>query len=543
MRTLMRWTIRNPRRLLMLSIALIILGADAFAGFLMALPVFLSMVIVAQLPVAGFEASLPVHGRTLVASRVLVLSLLILVPLSVWAVWTSMRGIELEMGRTVWDALGVATFMILTPELARGGAASASFRPQLVAWTGFLVVSAALMLVPVPAVRAGLALLLVVAVLILLWRRIPEAVLIAPLVSGSRAERGVVPRESRRGALRSLPVGAGDVGGALTWRDWWLLTHIVAVPSRWYFWLLLTGFVAFSQAWTLALYFVLAAQMLPAALHWLYPLPLYARARLHLLLLLGPIGMSVMIALGANFSSEDLMNMNHLSAGAPYADEPGAWFDNPTEVPLAFWERAPATGESRGQAPRIVAPWGERVQPFTLPVAGFLFYNPYSTRRASSAQFIDWQVSRATQAVYGRAISRTEEKRGQRPRRLTRSLRMQVLMGAACLTYAMLAFWMVLYTRHVASRWSARGRVIGEWLSILPVYLLFGAELTWGLRSGTHIVVPLLQYLMLHLSDALNHSLPLIAVVAALPVSAAYWALRWLYPKIEPMPVTVAAKY
>jgi hypothetical protein len=72
------------------------------------------------------------------------------------------------------------------------------------------------------------------------------------------------------------------------------------------------------------------------------------------------------------------------------------------QLPLAFWK---ITWD--GAPGLIESPWGETVEPRTLPILSggrAVLYKPYTTAASSSPQFIAWQISRAVQAVYGEQI-------------------------------------------------------------------------------------------------------------------------------------------
>ena len=56
----------------------------------------------------------------------------------------------------------------------------------------------------------------------------------------------------------------------------------------------------------------------------------------------------------------------------------------------------------------ITAPWGETVEAETLQALGATLYNPFTTRKASSARFVDWQFARATERVYGVSMTRAD---------------------------------------------------------------------------------------------------------------------------------------
>lgn len=58
----------------------------------------------------------------------------------------------------------------------------------------------------------------------------------------------------------------------------------------------------------------------------------------------------------------------------------------------------------RDKTTLIQAPWGETFQPSTYRESGFDVYNPYAVGCENSQHFLEWQVERATVAIYGRPI-------------------------------------------------------------------------------------------------------------------------------------------
>jgi hypothetical protein len=60
-----------------------------------------------------------------------------------------------------------------------------------------------------------------------------------------------------------------------------------------------------------------------------------------------------------------------------------------------------------GEAPKTKAPWGEAHEAWKSRLfrgSPLMIYNPYHTPKGSSLEYVAWQISRAVEKVYGRAI-------------------------------------------------------------------------------------------------------------------------------------------
>lgn len=71
-----------------------------------------------------------------------------------------------------------------------------------------------------------------------------------------------------------------------------------------------------------------------------------------------------------------------------------------------------------GNVPVIRAPWGESHTPEARPVlrgGSLVLYNPYETGPSSSVRFVDWQLRRAVEVVYGVPVSQQVLAGGSQP--------------------------------------------------------------------------------------------------------------------------------
>ena len=201
-------------------------------------------------------------------------------------------------------------------------------------------------------------------------------------------------------------------------------------------------------------------------------------------------------------------------------------------VPLEFWHYAPD-----GKVPVIQAPWGETVQPATFRAAGFTFCNPYSINLGSSVQLHDWQLGRATEAVYGRSIPAAQyfavrQSGSLKPR--TGGALMQILTLEATALFALLLVLAIKLARwHRLHRLSAAARAI--LLSMLfgvPIAAAYGIDMYYMLHHSISIGQALAHFVLLRVTSALPN--PLLAVsAAAVPVWAMYWLLERQFGRSE----------
>jgi hypothetical protein len=212
-----------------------------------------------------------------------------------------------------------------------------------------------------------------------------------------------------------------------------------------------------------------------------------------------------------------------MDVNRPHAYTRDHEFDRRTMVPLAFWRVAPD-----GETQVVQAPWGESTSTDIIALPGVTLYNPFSAEVDSSPELIEWQFSRAAAAVHGRSFTMEEyhAEGFEAPRRVTNSLPVYLLGGAAVLTYVLLMAWLA-----ELARWHAIARrpLVGYGIVALMgagVGSVAVAELYGLFRHSTHLLPPLGAALAMAIASALPNTVA-VAVVAAAPVAAAYALLRW----------------
>ncbi len=201
-----------------------------------------------------------------------------------------------------------------------------------------------------------------------------------------------------------------------------------------------------------------------------------------------------------------------LSSGAPSGNERGDnWYESPTKLPITYWDAVP--GQAPARAKWITrAPWGESVEMASVSVGSMRFVNGYTTRRYNSKRFVEWQVARMTNTVYGRELTIEELRESNLPRRRTQTWSMLLLQGSIFGCWCLLMVLTSLDNR----RWP-------KWVTFVPIVAMF-----WELRRGYDagaVVIPLIQRWLLFLD--LRLPTPLLAIpLAAAPVALMLWAIH-----------------
>jgi hypothetical protein len=258
---------------------------------------------------------------------------------------------------------------------------------------------------------------------------------------------------------------------------------------------------------------------------WLLALPISPRALLTVTLLasvlplFGGAAIGMLIAANTSFRSD-----YSLSAG------PKPQGTGDVNVALAFWRYAP-----HGQVPVIQAPWGETVQPVTFAPLGLTFYNPYTTRPDSSMRLHDWQFERATTAVYGPPITRSEyptlDYRSLHP--VVNRPRMQVLTLAAALVACLLLVYATELPRwHRLHRFSKPVQTIVYLILATPWIAVFVLEMYYSTHALVSIGTALVQGCLLRVSESLSNPLSL-GLAVTIPVAAMYGLLEWQFRRSE----------
>ena len=216
-----------------------------------------------------------------------------------------------------------------------------------------------------------------------------------------------------------------------------------------------------------------------------------------------------------------------------------------TDPPLEFWRFAPG-----GKAPLIRAPWGETVQPQPLSIAGLAFYNPYDAQEANSARFLEWQMQRATTAVHGRPMSgdgymewvmrtlRPEDGlfnwHGPRLPEVLEQPRVAIFALAfylyGCLAVAFF-HELLLSPRLHRMGWPMPRLLVA--LVVAPALAGFVLDQYYVRTHSTLVTLPLLNMLLLYLSDRLPQNPWEVAALATIPAILLYLLVWWQFNQSE----------
>ena len=339
------------------------------------------------------------------------------------------------------------------------------------------------------------------------WRTVPKTFQSAPL-EVSRAEKAAGAASSdRQSAYPWRPV----LRTVFPWGGFWIIVPFV---------MMLLGafrpyiFIFAGGAW----------QSARPAVRWLFTLPVSRRV------ILNGILFSVLFSFGGGY----LVSIQLLPFPSPAFrgiwvrtdQEPPQWSGShkisgcktPNVLPsLDFWVVAKG-----GQVPRIEAPWGETFQPPVFRKAGFDILNPYAVGCENSERFLDWQFSRATEAVYGRPLPRDKDESWQTGHVVVTSLRTQFVNVAFIAASAMLAMMVALL-----NDWRGFRRISGP-ARITLMSLPVGAGITVMLLDSAN-KLPVTQWM----SWVLPQSLPAAILLAIVPLAVVYWLLDVLFREVE----------
>jgi len=251
-------------------------------------------------------------------------------------------------------------------------------------------------------------------------------------------------------------------------------------------------------------------------------LPVRPWRRLLLGVLMGPVLATLGIVVGLGLRTAYKPPLDHTSS-APYKEQLAGHWDNPSRIELTYWRWSEAEAP-----PAVVAPWGERVEPFAARVLGRWLYNPFTVRQESSEAFKAWQWQRLTDAVYGQPVPQQQFSRRDRQHPPMRSERWPVLLLRTAFSFAMMIF-LVLPCWHMRihqSTWRS-----SLWMAVFVVPMLLPmllAALVDGLGLGLMSAVTD-QFLMALVAQLPSDPLSMAAALALLAVLPALAALGLLY--------------
>jgi len=486
------------------------------------------IVIYGAIPRRGsiFEASLPIRGREIVAARVLWILALVWLPIVAWLIATvgsELRALPVAM---VLDAGAVLTLAVLLP---------CAIRPEQVdeppvwltalLWIALAAPSVAVARFLPPVVSMATFAVAIVVTARWIWIRVPGSLEVAPRKTLkekpsnlARSLSTIEPAASGRAwkpLLLALFQGGKNASGNQSYSIliWYALFLILGLTNE-------NSFVAL-------IYLMLPLSMARQGTRWLTAFPISNRARLWCVLVPGVFIALGCVGLGGLVSSTFFRNRMSMSANAP---EGSHYRDDLTRVPLEFWHRA--TGE-----PVIRAPWGETAMADTLSVLRVELQNPYTTNVGNSPRFVEWQLHRATTAVYGLpmtiAVYRSRKAASTLPPKAISSQRMQILNVMTLIGIALLLAFLV----ELSQRYWFEGNRLSNYIvqSFFALFLLSPIAVDWiyakyPMSSVTRSIV---EAALLRVSAFLPASLLALTIISALPAIAIYAMLQWQFDRAD----------
>jgi hypothetical protein len=460
-----------------------------------------------------FQAALPIPGRKLVTVRMLsTFALCWLFGLALIGETWVMRGWKDALPLLEWAALATPLWLAVQsleihethpPRWVR------SWRIWLVLGPGFVYFESTQHLPNAPALF-GVCLAASVALLVRLWFIVPEGFQTAA-AKPVRPPRFAVRRPNWRGLWSP------------TWLPAWRpFLHGRIVSSLFFAWIP----AMFGMSLVLGAGLVLPALSNLQRLEWLLVLPVSRRKLLPMMLLPWLCILIAVIPLTGYLvragEKAPTVCTGHSDVWQERAVA-GAGTPN-VLVSTIFWNWAWG-----GEAPVVQSPWGETTQPKTFRRLGFVFYNPYSVAPGNSERFLDWQFSRATEAVYGRAVRFSQSwelpKLGLIP--VMRQLRTRCIEVLASALVFLGIFYLALW--HRTGRCRAWAVVL--WVGFVAPFLcdIFGTERV--VRGGM-----LSDIVTLRLAAILPQSPAALVAIAALLLGGLYLAVEKQFEEVDLIP-------
>jgi len=502
-------------------------------------------------PCTVFEAALPIHGRQIFYARVLALGVFIGPPIFAAAAARLVRG-----GAAGWiDAriileIGAAfTVVLLFPLCLRAGKFAVSRKPPsnvmtLVTFGAALIIGTlAVRTLPAQAVFAICA-AATGALLWYGWARTPEAFEIVA-AEGQRAV-AKLPRRLSGPGTEAAAKTEGDVAeaqqsltqAAQSWKPGWNLWARMPLLR-----------IVFSTSYPMAVLLVPVASLFGlwgwpllafymgaifVGVHkdtpWLHTIPV-SRHKLFALLLLPLValvigGLAVQTGFFLANGPEGLVT----TGPGPFWEIYSYGGPMNVKVPVAYWLRARG-----GEAPVIQAPWGERCQPHTYTLFGVALYNPYAVEDGKSMEFFEWQFERATKAVYGKAITRSQYEAALLSGPLVvQQLRITALKLTAMIAGCLLMIYIFQFVWWYRVRRRVRTAVVGTSVCLL----VFGVIVwmggishlgTYEMQSGKELV----EAALIWCAKALPQSPLLLGGVLIAFIGLLYWMVDKQFCELE----------
>lgn len=486
----------------------------------------------AALPQRGsiFDATLPIRGREIVFAQILWALPLLWFPLVAYGLGPDSLGTHRAPLEYLFEAAAAIALGTMLPYAVRPAQVNdLPFWILGVVWAGVAAGSAATAYLLPPAVAVCILFAASLIAARLVWVTVPDAMETAP-----RRATAVKPLKP---TLRSSASGTGATWNAWKPLFWTMFTSGDSARSGQAFRVVFI-YVALFMLGTISvgrfhadtiIYVMLPIVVARSGTRWLSAFPLSNRFRLWCVLLPGVVLSLAFLGLGRATSSLFLHSSESMSRNAPYLDGDR---DNITRVPLEYWQRAVG-----GVPPRIESPWGDVAIADTFSVASAMLFNPYTTHEGESARFIEWQLARATTAVYGLPIGVSDYKRRERegtlPARKRDTATMQILNVAGIIAVSLL---LVLATEvAIWHRLVGRGAItfVVRAILIVPFFAYFAINLKFGRYPASEVIDPLFEHALWRLTQTLPAKPFAIATIAVIPVIAIYALLEWQFGASE----------
>lgn len=461
-----------------------------------------------------FEATLPLRAKDLYLARVLSLLALCWLPIGVGVIGiVAATGDVRTVSRYLLELGGLFSLfsLILLSARPREFASPPSLTLVLsISFCALIVLVVRLMWPdePDPVVVFVLCAAASAVLFTITWTALPASFQVQEKVAAAPS----APKSGRSFLPRSWAPVVRSIG---TWRS------VLYLFTRPYLVVITNGLIA--------PVFMLSIGETYATLRWLTALPV-SRRKLLLLSLLPAMtvvlsGLAIAALIPENSVFPDVqLTIFQCGSDSRLFDARGRCLS----VNLAYWNWSIGNPKTS-----ISAPWGETYPAESQDLRGFTLTNPWSVPANSSARFFDWQLSRATQAIYGRPISReTLQRTGYRAiRPVVRSPRMAVAgagfftaWGLILVFIINLRAWSRFLGRPKSALWLSRillSASIG--IMFLPTYVI-------GISRGFRIPS---DALLFRLSNILPVSLTAVTALTLAVVLAVYWLLEKQFEEIE----------
>lgn len=470
-----------------------------------------------------FEAALPIRGREVVIARMLATLALTALPVIVWIGARLLRGEGRASTVLILEVAALAAWGELLPYAVNGRRLDAlPVAYTLATWAALAAIGASAIYVLAPLMALAVFSLGIAATFAMVWTGVPDALQLAS--SAPPAMRIALVDDARRAsAAVERSVKADRETG---WR--WAVLRSALSANVVVLNVLLIAMATFGDAFV---YFCIVtmstANLVRQRTHWMSALPFSRRARLSMIVVPSVVLSGCCIALGGIIDIPPIRHVRSLARDGPSTDISGR-YGSRTSVSVEYWRQAP-----KGQAPVIVAPWGERIVADTMTVLGRTLYNPYTSEAQCSSRFEEWQFERATAAVYGRSLTLMQYDADRGALRGGMANPREWLVGAAALlTLGLFMLFLAELGYSHRLRPGSWMPWIAQFLAVAPVFAFMIADVMYRPRMAG-VVMPLIRAGLRQIATALPANLFVVFVAAGVPVAAMYALLEWQFRRTE----------